>query len=83
MEDERGHDEHNKGYDQADYFSALSSEFALPVDMVEKMAAELETADHFDGLLAHLQETHDNVYGKMYEDAEYSLEDGYDEGMEP
>jgi len=73
-----------RGYNnQADYFSGLASEYALPVEMIEKMAAELEPADHFDGLLAHLQETHDNVYGKMYDEPDGYMEDDYGEGMEP
>ena len=65
-----------RGYNNwADYFSALASEYALPVEMIEKMAADLEPADHFGGLLAQLQEEHDNVYGKMYDEGDAELED--------
>lgn len=69
-----------RGYNnRADYFSALASEYALPVEMIEKMASELEPADHFDGLLAQLQEEHDNVYGQIYNEPEGDLENEDDE----
>ena len=71
-----------RGYNnRADYFSELALEYALPVETIEKMASELEPADHFDGLLAQLQEEHDNVYGKMYDEPEGDLENE-DDGLE-
>lgn len=68
-----------RGYDsQEAYFRSLSSAFALPYETVTEVAAGLEPPDHFDGLLAHLQEYHNDVYGEQG-----VQEDEYDEDMEP
>lgn len=72
-----------RGYNNsADYFSALALEYALPDEMIEKMASEMKPTDHFDRLPAQLQEAHDNLYGKMYDETEDDLENEED-GLEP
>jgi hypothetical protein len=72
-----------RGYNnQVDYFSTLASEYAIPVEWVEKEAEKLEPADYFGKLLDNLRETHDSVYSEIDAATADGTEDEPNEDLE-